>query len=67
MIKKDIFITGINLDYATSPEDVDDDTFIEVSFTDTDNNMVLKTIIPLSIVKNMNFNGKYELIINKVE
>lgn len=67
MIKKEIFITGLNLHSSLSPEDIMEETLAEVSFTEADNDMVLNIMIPLSIVKDMNLNGKYELIINKLE
>jgi hypothetical protein len=67
MIKREIYVTGINLSPNISPNEVDDDTFLEVSFTELENNMVLNMILPMEIVKTMQINQKYELVIKKLE
>lgn len=67
LIKREILITGINVRYSFDMDRLTGEVPIEVSFTQSDNDMVLNIMMPLEIVKNMNLDDKYELIINKVE
>lgn len=67
MIEKNIYITGITLPSDIAPNEVNDDTILNVFFTEHDNNMVLQILMPFSIVKNMKINENFILTICKKE